>query len=344
MEEIESVHSDVPTGISTRSGGMRRSASSASLRSEQDAGTILLRPHVDVVKAIRLMADSIDKAFSTSNISTRTSAKPHKEIDSSETESKILIGEQKHISDSNEGSGTVHGQEKVVMNGDKSTAVTETVTNQELINRETKTKLIAKDENLPSDDDTSSKLSDADWEIPQASCILPEKFTKKLYQKIRKLSESWLDEAPTDEGKTIYLTILSKDDCVSLASKVPTTLQELSDLDCLGEDILERYGEKLVKTIGGFILENKLQTHINDRPHKKQKINENGSNSTDKITKKENPTTSELKEGMISTREESNIGDTFMNTTHTKQANACVEIQKEAFESRVNVNIEKAAS
>lgn len=69
-----SIHSDASTRVSTRSGGMRKTASSASLRS-MDTGGILLRPSSDVLTAVRKLADSISKALSASNLAAQKKSK-----------------------------------------------------------------------------------------------------------------------------------------------------------------------------------------------------------------------------------------------------------------------------
>ena len=50
-----------------------------------------------------------------------------------------------------------------------------------------------------------------------------------------------------------------------IATQVPTTLEELTGLGVLGENVVTKYGERLVKSISFFVKEEKLEKHIERR-------------------------------------------------------------------------------
>ena len=55
----------------------------------------------------------------------------------------------------------------------------------------------------------------------------------------------------------------------SVATQVPTTLDELADCD-LPQNVRKQYGEQLVKNINAYITQESLQQYIEDRPKKKK--------------------------------------------------------------------------
>ena len=56
-----------------------------------------------------------------------------------------------------------------------------------------------------------------------------------------------------------------------IASMVPTTLNELSELGVLGENVMKEYGERLIKNITSFVSQNELQEYIDKRRVKRLK-------------------------------------------------------------------------
>ena len=56
-----------------------------------------------------------------------------------------------------------------------------------------------------------------------------------------------------------------------VAAHVPTTVEELSALEILGEGKVEKYGARLIMQINTFIESRDLQQHVNQRPKKRPK-------------------------------------------------------------------------
>ena len=54
----------------------------------------------------------------------------------------------------------------------------------------------------------------------------------------------------------------------SIATQVPTTLDELADCD-LPQNVIKQYGERLIKSINAYIEKEKLEQYIENRPKKK---------------------------------------------------------------------------
>ena len=50
-----------------------------------------------------------------------------------------------------------------------------------------------------------------------------------------------------------------------IAAQVPTTMEELTDLGVLGENVVAEYGQRLVKNISFFVKEEKLEKYIERR-------------------------------------------------------------------------------
>ena len=65
--------------------------------------------------------------------------------------------------------------------------------------------------------------------------------------------------------------ILSSNNIKNVASNAPTTVEELSALGVLGENIVQEYGERLVHFIKKFVNDNKLQEYLIRRPLKRPK-------------------------------------------------------------------------
>lgn len=93
-----------------------------------------------------------------------------------------------------------------------------------------------------------------------------------------------------------------------------------------------------------FVGTNKLETYINTRPRKRQKVNKNDGDSIGEMTIAKTTTTLEMKDDMKSTRKENTVNENYIDIARAKHASANMEIQKELFEGRIEVNIEKAVS
>ena len=57
-----------------------------------------------------------------------------------------------------------------------------------------------------------------------------------------------------------------------LASDVPTSIEELSALGILGENVQKEYGERLVKNIKTYVEQEKLQHYLDKHQGRKRKL------------------------------------------------------------------------
>ena len=58
----------------------------------------------------------------------------------------------------------------------------------------------------------------------------------------------------------------------TIASQVPTSMEELSDLRILGENVINDYGERLVRNISSFVQQEKLEKYLERRAAKRPKV------------------------------------------------------------------------
>ena len=57
----------------------------------------------------------------------------------------------------------------------------------------------------------------------------------------------------------------------TIAAQVPLTVEELSELGVLGENVVIEYGDRLIKNINSFIEQNALEIYIQSREPKRKK-------------------------------------------------------------------------
>ena len=58
----------------------------------------------------------------------------------------------------------------------------------------------------------------------------------------------------------------------TIAAQVPTSMEELSDLGILGENVINDYGERLVRNISSFVQQEKLEKYLERRAAKRPKV------------------------------------------------------------------------
>ena len=58
----------------------------------------------------------------------------------------------------------------------------------------------------------------------------------------------------------------------TIATQVPTSMEELSDLRILGENVINDYGERLVRNISSFVQQEKLEKYLERRAAKRPKV------------------------------------------------------------------------
>ena len=90
---------------------------------------------------------------------------------------------------------------------------------------------------------------------------------------------------------TVDWNIMSNNAMSQLASEVPTSIEELSILGALGENVIKEYGERLVKNIKAYIDQENLQVHLEKHKGRKRHLPsesapENGRPSAKKVMSK----------------------------------------------------------
>jgi len=104
--------------------------------------------------------------------------------------------------------------------------------------------------------------------------VLPLKETQALVARIKKLVGMWADEEQMNGNRVFYWNIISHDATAAICDEVPTTVAELHGLGVLGENVVNEYGERLVKNINAFIVTENLQKYIDKRPLKRPKTSD----------------------------------------------------------------------
>eukprot|EP00549_Striatella_unipunctata_P001171 CAMPEP_0118677586 /NCGR_PEP_ID=MMETSP0800-20121206/2713_1 /TAXON_ID=210618 ORGANISM="Striatella unipunctata, Strain CCMP2910" /NCGR_SAMPLE_ID=MMETSP0800 /ASSEMBLY_ACC=CAM_ASM_000638 /LENGTH=539 /DNA_ID=CAMNT_0006573283 /DNA_START=376 /DNA_END=1995 /DNA_ORIENTATION=- len=99
--------------------------------------------------------------------------------------------------------------------------------------------------------------------------VLPKKYTEELMNRIKRLVSMWADEEQMNGNKVFYWNIMSNSAMMTFASQVPTSMEELTELGILGENVVKEYGERLVKSINSFIQMENLQQYIDRRSPKR---------------------------------------------------------------------------
>ncbi len=56
----------------------------------------------------------------------------------------------------------------------------------------------------------------------------------------------------------------------AIAEQIPLTIEELSELGVLGENVVKEYGERLIKNINAFVEQNALQVYVQNRDAKRK--------------------------------------------------------------------------
>jgi len=92
--------------------------------------------------------------------------------------------------------------------------------------------------------------------------VLPKQYTETLVARITKLVKMWADEEQMNGNKVFYWNIMNGATISELASYAPVSIEELSDLANLGENILKEYGERIVKNIKSYVQQENLQSYV----------------------------------------------------------------------------------
>jgi len=76
--------------------------------------------------------------------------------------------------------------------------------------------------------------------------ILPHDKTKKLMENINKLVSMWAEEEQMNGNKVFTWNIMKIESIRTIAGEVPTTIEELTSLGVLGQNIIKEYGKILL--------------------------------------------------------------------------------------------------
>lgn len=123
-----------------------------------------------------------------------------------------------------------------------------------------------------SDDEDDDRLGSATSSDGKVEEVLPPIKTKELLEIIKKLSTAWAQEERLYGKEVFYWNILSHHAMKSIASHVPMSVDELSALGVLGENIVKEYGPRLIKALTAFVSKNNFEDLISSRPTKRLKI------------------------------------------------------------------------
>eukprot|EP00804_Cyclotella_cryptica_P004283 CCRYP_013482-RD/>CCRYP_013482-RD protein AED:0.03 eAED:0.03 QI:147/1/1/1/1/1/5/481/1228 len=105
---------------------------------------------------------------------------------------------------------------------------------------------------------------------PVEQSILPEKHTKALIERIKKLITFWAEEEQMNGNRVFSWNIMSHQQVKVIAAQAPTTMEELGECG-LPENVQKNYGERLLKNINTYIEMEKLDNYLEARPKKKTK-------------------------------------------------------------------------
>jgi bloom syndrome protein len=96
----------------------------------------------------------------------------------------------------------------------------------------------------------------------QQKSILPYEATQGLISRIKTLATNWAEEERMCGKNMFYWNILSNDVMKTIAAEVPMTLAELKATCCLGENILEVYGERIAKIVSSYVTQEGLLHYV----------------------------------------------------------------------------------
>jgi superfamily II DNA helicase RecQ len=112
--------------------------------------------------------------------------------------------------------------------------------------------------------------------------LLPSKETRELEHRIKTLVINWAEEERMIGKSTYYWNIISNAAMKSIAWQVPTTIDDLKDVDGLGENVLNEYGARIVRVVAAYVAEKKLTIDTSKRrPAKKQNRDCSSSSQSD---------------------------------------------------------------
>ena len=93
-----------------------------------------------------------------------------------------------------------------------------------------------------------------------------------FYQNLTMILSSLTRDAICKSLIIIDWNIMNNSAMTTIAAQVPTSMEELSDLGILGENVINDYGERLVRNISSFVQQEKLEKYLERRAAKRPKV------------------------------------------------------------------------
>ena len=102
--------------------------------------------------------------------------------------------------------------------------------------------------------------------------VLPRNHTEVLVQRIKKLVTMWAAEEMMNGNKVFYWNIMNNKAMSTIASQVPSSIDELNEIGVIGENVVKEYGDRLIKNLNAFVEQNDLQKYLKGKTRKRRKI------------------------------------------------------------------------
>ena len=126
------------------------------------------------------------------------------------------------------------------------------------------------DEDDSNDDDLLSTSFRPQSRSKLAHALLPLASTNKLSNTLKLLATGWASEETILGNTKYYWHILGNEVMKNIAATVPTTMEELREIDGLGENVIKQYGERILQAVENFIKVNDLGEYLAKRPAAKK--------------------------------------------------------------------------
>ena len=105
----------------------------------------------------------------------------------------------------------------------------------------------------------------------QVPAVLPPEQTIKLQKAIKDLAEICAEEERLSGNAIFYWHIFSNIAMKSIAHQVPRSIEEVKALSVLGENLITKYGGRIVKTVRDFVKEHDLEEMVNQHERSRPK-------------------------------------------------------------------------
>jgi putative NADH-flavin reductase len=108
---------------------------------------------------------------------------------------------------------------------------------------------------------------------------------------------------------------LSNHGLKTIASQVPTTMDELKASGCLGENIIKEYGERIVRVVAIFTENNDLQHHLeSSRPSKRAKVDDTAQSTAAEMKRSASIATKSVKKSATKAKRKQSIVEILDDT------------------------------